>query len=224
MTRPDRLLRILDILRDGQRHRAGDMALALDVSERTIYRDMDRLMAAGVPVEGTRGAGYRATGAVTLPPLTLSPAEAEALTLGLAIVAEAADDRLRGAAEALASRIDAVLPVDVLPESESWRTALTPFADTARGVGQLARIRAAINGRQKLRLATLHTDGTRTDRTVRPLTLESLGRFWTLLAWCEWRRDFRRFRLDLIVEATALPELFRDEPGKTLADYRSGQV
>ncbi|WP_121062218.1 helix-turn-helix transcriptional regulator [Chachezhania antarctica] len=219
MARTDRLMQILDLLRDGARHRAGDIATRLGVSERTIYRDMDRLVAAGVPVEGTRGSGYRATGAAVLPPLALSQAEIEALTLGLAIVAEAADARLQAAAESLSARLETALPAEALPEAETWRTALSPFADTARGVGHLSRIRAAIEGRQKLHLVTRRTDGTRTDRTVRPLTLDSFGRFWTMLAWCEWRQDFRRFRLDLIEDATALPELFRDEPGRTLADY-----
>jgi len=218
MARTDRLMEILELLRDGERHRAGDMASRLGVSERTIYRDMDRLIAAGVPVEGTRGAGYRATGAAVLPPLALTQAEIEALTLGLAIVAEAADPRLQAAADTLTAKIDTALPAEALPEAETWRTALTPFADTARGLGHLARIRAAIDGRQKLRIAVLSASGQESVRRVRPLRLESLGRFWTLTAWCESAGDFRGFRLDLIERVEALPELFRDDPGTTLAN------
>lgn len=80
-------------------------------------------------------------------------------------------------------------------------------------------LRAAIKGRQKLRIAYRRIDGTPSIRTIRPLHMEYWGRVWTLTAWCELRRDFRVFRVDLIENAEALPALFVDEPGKTLADY-----
>ncbi|PCH73585.1 MAG: transcriptional regulator, partial [Rhodobacteraceae bacterium] len=87
MRRTDRLFDIIQILRDGNLHRAQDIAERLEVSVRTIYRDMDTLTASGVPVQGERGVGYMALEAITLPPLTLTPAELEALNLGMAIVA-----------------------------------------------------------------------------------------------------------------------------------------
>ncbi len=83
----------------------------------------------------------------------------------------------------------------------------------------MGALRSAIRGRQKLRLSYRNPEGPVTRRTVRPLRLESWGRVWTLTAWCEMRKDFREFRVDLIEEAEPLPELFIDEPGKTLADY-----
>ena len=219
MARTDRLLDILRLMRDGDLHRAQDLAHRLDVSARTIYRDMERLAAAGVPVQGTRGTGYRLADTVALPPLTLSQAELEALNLGIAIVAEAADPELKAAAQALADKVDAALPEETIAEAEAWKTALTPFADAARGLSHMATLRGAIRGRQKLRIAYRTPDGTLTRRTIRPLKLESWGRVWTLAAWCEAREAFREFRLDLIEEAAALPELFVDEPGKTLADF-----
>ena len=111
MRRTDRLFDIIQILRDGKLHRAQDIADRVEVSVRTIYRDMDTLVASGVPVEGERGVGYMITQAITLPPLTLTVAELEALNLGMAIVAEAADPDLKSAAQTLAEKIDAVLPV-----------------------------------------------------------------------------------------------------------------
>lgn len=110
MRRTDRLFEIVQILRDGKLHRAQDIARRLEVSVRTIYRDMDTLIASGVPVEGERGVGYMARAAITLPPLTLTGEELEALNLGVAIVAEAADAELKAAAARLADKIDAVLP------------------------------------------------------------------------------------------------------------------
>ncbi|WP_170523476.1 helix-turn-helix transcriptional regulator [Ruegeria arenilitoris] len=219
MRRTDRLFDIIQILRDGKLHRAQDIADRLEVSVRTIYRDMDTLVASGVPIEGERGVGYMVREQVTLPPLNLTPAELEALNLGMAIVAEAADPDLKAAAEALAAKIDAVLPTQVVAEADAWKFAVYPFADAARGLAHMAPIRAAIKSRQKLRLTYRRIDGTLTERTIRPLHMEYWGRVWTLTAWCELRDAFRVFRIDLIESVIPLPEIFADEPGKRLADY-----
>lgn len=221
MRRTDRLFDILQILRDGKRHRAQDIASQLEVSVRTIYRDMDTLAASGVPVAGARGVGYQITEAITLPPLNLTLAEMEALNLGMAIVGEAADPGLKAAALSLAAKIDAVLPTQVIAEADQWKFAIYPFADAARGFAHMPTLRAAIRARQKLRLTYTSRDGKVSTRSVRPLHMEYWGRVWTLTAWCEMRAAFRVFRVDLIETATALPELFVDEPGKTLADYQS---
>ena len=219
MRRTDRLFDIIQILRDGKRHRAQDIADRLEVSVRTIYRDMDTLVASGVPVEGERGVGYMVREQITLPPLNLTPAELEALNLGMAIVAEAADPELKAAANSLADKIDAVLPTQVVAEADSWKFAVYPFADAARGLAHMAPIRAAIKSRQKLHLSYRRIDGVLTERTIRPLHMEYWGRVWTLTAWCELRNGFRVFRIDLIETVTPLPELFTDEPGKRLSDF-----
>ncbi|MCE8524466.1 YafY family transcriptional regulator [Ruegeria pomeroyi] len=220
MRRTDRLFDIIQILRDGKLHRARDIAARLEVSVRTIYRDMDTLAASGIPVEGERGVGYMVREQITLPPLNLTPEELEALNLGMAIVAEAADPELKAAAQRLAEKIDAVLPTQTVAEADAWKFAVYPFADAARGLAHMAPIRAAIKARQKLRLVYRRIDGELTERTIRPLHMEYWGRVWTLTAWCELRAGFRVFRIDLIETLSPLPELFRDEPGKTLADYQ----
>lgn len=219
MRRTDRLFDIIQILRDGKLHRAQDIADRLEVSVRTIYRDMDTLVASGIPVEGERGVGYMVREAITLPPLTLSSEELEALNLGIAIVTEAADPDLKRAALTLADKIDAVLPAQTVAEADAWKFAVYPFADAARGFSHMATLRAAIKTRQKLSLAYRRLDNALTHRVIRPLHMEYWGRVWTLTAWCELRSNFRVFRVDLIEEASARPELFVDEPGKTLADY-----
>ncbi|WP_171204868.1 YafY family protein [Ruegeria sp. HKCCA0235A] len=219
MRRTDRLFDIIQILRDGKLHRAQDIADQLEVSVRTIYRDMDTLVASGVPVEGERGVGYMVREQITLPPLNLTPAELEALNLGMAIVAEAADTDLKAAANSLADKIDAVLPTQVVAEADSWKFAVYPFADAARGLAHMAPIRAAIKSHQKLRLSYRRIDGVLTERTIRPLHMEYWGRVWTLTAWCELRNGFRVFRIDLIESVSPLPEIFADEPGKRLSDY-----
>ena len=219
MRRTDRLFDIIQILRDGKLHTAQEIADVCEVSVRTIYRDMDTLVASGVPVQGERGVGYMITEAISLPPLTLTTEELEALNLGMAIVAEAADDTLKSAARTLADKIDAVLPERTVAEADKWKFAVYPFADTVRGFAQMPTLRAAIRAKQKLRL-TYHSKGDRiTSRTIRPLHMEYWGRVWTLTSWCELRGDFRVFRVDLIQSAEALPEMFVDEPGKRLSDY-----
>ncbi|MEL6645272.1 MAG: YafY family protein [Pseudomonadota bacterium] len=219
MRRPDRLVEILQILRDGQLHLARDLAEHLGVSQRTIYRDMDTLMASGLPVAGERGVGYMMTAPITLPPMNLTMTELEALHLGVAIVTEAADPELQDAAQTLAAKIDAVLPEDRASPPNGWGFAVYPFADAAHGFVHMPPLRAAIRARQKLRIGYLSLDDEATSRVIRPLQLDYWGRVWTATAWCELRNDFRVFRVDRITALEVLTELFVDEPGKTLDDY-----
>ncbi len=211
MARQNRLHALIDALRSGSTHRAADLARQLGVSQRTLYRDIQSLQAAGVPVQGTRGTGYHLSDQIRLPPLDLAPAELEALSLGLAILGQSADPDLSQAATALADRIDALLPETSIAPADAWKLEKPPFADAARGASHIPRIRAAIRARQKLRI-TYHSRGDRiTTRTIRPLALSSLGPVWTLTAWCELRAAMREFRLDLIDTSEALPELFLDD-------------
>lgn len=223
MRRTDRLFDIIQILRDGKLHRAQDIAERLEVSVRTIYRDMDTLVASGIPVEGERGMGYMITEAITLPPLTLTVAELEALNLGMAIVGEAADPDLKAAALSLAEKVDAVLPTQVVSEADQWKFAVYPFADAARGFTHMPALRAAIRARQKLRLKYIAKDGSFTSRVVRPLHMEYWGRVWTLTSWCEASQGFQVFRVDRITTLDVSFEVFEEEPGKTLADYLDAQ-
>ncbi|MEY8842283.1 helix-turn-helix transcriptional regulator, partial [Cribrihabitans sp. XS_ASV171] len=138
MARTERLMEILRLLGDGGVHTAGALADRLGVSQRTLYRDMETLAARGVPVEGTRGEGYRLAPRIVLPPLELSEAEMEALSLGLAIVGEAADPALKAAALVLADKVEAALPVEAPAEAEAWKLAVNPLADAARGFAHVA--------------------------------------------------------------------------------------
>jgi predicted DNA-binding transcriptional regulator YafY len=224
MRRTDRLFNLIQILRDGRLHRAQDIADRLKMSLRTIYRDMDTLIASGVPIEGARGLGYMATAAITLPPLNLSLTELEALHLGMAIVGAAADEELQKAALSLSAKIDAVLPEDRRTAPASFGFAVYPFADAANGFRHMPALRAAIRARQKLELSYRNAASELTNRVVRPLQLEYWGRVWTVTVWCELRSDFRVFRVDKIESIKVLAQLFIDEPGKSLMDYLAAQT
>ena len=215
MRRADRLMTLIRHLRDGDLHRAADLARAMDVSLRTIYRDMETLAKSGVPIEGERGTGYRVTAAITLPPLNLTMAELEVLHVGLAAMRQAQDPDLAAAAASLALKLDGVLPEVNSPKA----LAVYPFADAARGFQHLPKIRSAIRARQKLLLSV----GAR-DRTVRPLQLDYWGRLWTCIVWCDTTRKFDELRIDQITSLRILPSLFVDEEGKRLIDYQAAKT
>lgn len=217
MARNNRLFSLIATLRGGGLHRAEDLARKFGVSVRTIYRDLDRLAEAGVPVSGTRGSGYRAQADVTLPPMDLSLSELEALHLALAVVSEAGDDELRRAAEGLWARIDAALPEDGADPATIWGHALGRPGGGRRALRHLSAIRAAVRARQKLALSL--DDGARL--VIRPLELSYWGRVWALTAWSEDDNDFRIFDPTAISEVQVLPQLFVDEPGRRLVDFRA---
>jgi predicted DNA-binding transcriptional regulator YafY len=221
MRRTDRLFELIQVLRDGRLHRARDLAARLQVSTRTIWRDMDTLKASGIPVEGERGLGYMMTAPITLPPLNLTLTELEALHLGMAVVGEAADPELQGAARSLQAKIQAVLPEHRTAPAAGWGFAVFPFAEAARGFAHMPTIRQAIRQKHRLSLRYRALDDTVSARTVRPLQMEYWGRLWTLTVWCEWRQDFRVFRVDRIEALSDTGETFADESGRTLADYEA---
>lgn len=219
MRRTDRLFELIQILRDGRLHRGKDLAERLEISLRTLYRDMDTLIASGIPVEGERGLGYMMTAPITLPPLNLTLTELEALHLGLAVVSKAADEELQRAAKSLSNKVDAVLPEDRAAPATGWGFAVYPFAEAARGFVHMAPLRAAIRSRRKIDITYSTPDQPETRRRVRPLQMEYWGRVWTLTSWCELRNDFRVFRVDRIRTLDVSFDTFEEEPGKTLGDY-----
>lgn len=223
MRRSDRLFELIQILRDGRLHRGTDMAKRLGVSLRTLYRDMDTLIASGVPVEGERGLGYMMTAPITLPPLNLSLSELEALHLGLSVVSKAADPELQKAAASLSAKVDAVLPEDRAAPAAGWGFATYPFAEAARGFVHMAPLRAAIRSRRKVIISYKTPDGPDTTHTLRPLQLEYWGRVWTLTSFSELHNDFRVFRVDRIQTLNVSFETFDEEPGKSLGDYLDRQ-
>lgn len=219
MRRTDRLFELIQILRDGRLHRGNDLAQKVGVSVRTLYRDMEAIIASGLPVEGERGLGYMMTAPITLPPLNLTLEELEALHVGLSVVSKAGDDTLHRAATSLAEKVDAVLPEDRSPPANGWGFAVYPFEEAARGFVHVTSLRAAIRTRRKIDITYGEPGGETSTRRVRPLQIEYWGRVWTLTGWCELTEDFQVFRVDRIQTLDIAFENFAETPGKTLGDY-----
>ena len=193
------------------------MAARLQVSVRTIWRDMATLMASGMPVEGERGVGYILRSPITLPPMMLNATELDALRLGVRLVAEGADPGLARAARGLASKIASVTPTPMATEADD----LFVFTgnEATRSAPHLPMLRKAIRDNERLTISYIDPAGHETHRDIRPLQLAFWGRVWTLAAFCEARLDFRDFRVDRIVAITPTGETFPDEPDRGLADY-----
>jgi len=217
--RADRLFDIIQILRGSGLIRARDLAEELEVSERTIYRDIADLMASGVPIEGEAGLGYLLRDGYDLPPLMFTEDELEALVLGARMVQSWTDPDLAKIAATALSKIDAVLP-EHLQRFREDSMMLAPKRKTWGDIAVIMRdLRSAVRNRNKLAITYTDAEGNATERTVRPLGLSMYGPEWHLAGWCELRNDFRTFRLDRLVRHEILEDIFRDEPGKRLKDY-----
>lgn len=194
----------------------------MDVSQRSIYRDIAALQAQGVPIEGEAGVGYRMRSGYELPPLMFSVREAQALVASVRLAQSRIDTELAARAEDALSKILAVLPADERAAAERlsiFAPAIGP--DTATKL-RLAQLRNATDMRFKVRLDYLDLNDVESTRIVRPLACFFWGNVWTLAAWCERREDFRNFRVDRIRTLDVLDERFRDEAGRSLADlFRS---
>lgn len=218
MRRADRLFRIVQLLR---RRRtvvtAAQMAGKLEISERTVYRDIRDLIQAGTPIDGEAGVGYRLRPGYDLPPLMFDKEEIQALVLGARIVAQFGDSALARASESILSKVAGVLPKELEPLLTDTRLFVPNTRSGARSAAGLAVAREALVARRRIQLTYADERGDVTERTVRPLGVFFWGKTWTLAAWCEMRTGFRNFRLDRVSEAT-LRDPFADEPGRTLRD------
>ncbi|MBN9669685.1 helix-turn-helix transcriptional regulator [Roseibium aggregatum] len=222
MRRADRLFQIVQHLRGGRLVRARQLSEWLEVSERTIYRDVADLQASGVPIEGAAGVGYIMRDGYEMPPLMFTREEIVALLAGARLIRAWGGAAMARAAEEAMIKIDAVLPEKLkVRQNEVEIHAFAPEM-TPQVRSYIDFLETAADTRKRLSIAYSDNKGEDTNRVIRPLGLWFWGKVWTLVAWCELRQDFRMFRLDRIAEIRETGERFRQEPGKTLKDfYRS---
>jgi predicted DNA-binding transcriptional regulator YafY len=220
MRRADRLFQIVQLIRGRRLSTAAFLARRLEVSPRTIYRDVADLQHQGVPIEGEAGVGYRLGAGFELPPLMFTQDEAKSLVAAVRLAQAWLDPALARESEAALSKILSVLPASVRASAESL-AVFAPLASmpqqSAQTLANLQLAREAAALRRKLQFSYRDAEGKPSERVVRPLGNFFWGNVWTLGAWCEHRQDFRSFRLDRMASLAMLEQTFRDEPEKSLA-------
>jgi len=219
MRRADRLFEIVHHLRGRRLTTAAQLAKWLEVSERTIYRDIADLLASGIPIDGEAGVGYRLSPDFDLPPLMFNHNEIEALVIGARMVESWGGPTLAQGARSALSKIAAALPKDKRTTLESSRLFSPDFFINPQMGAQMDVLRKAIDAHRYVQLDYRDVNDKDSQRRLRPLGLFFWGGAWTLGAWCELRTDFRNFRLDRIVNSIVHDERFSNEPGRRLADY-----
>lgn len=209
MPRSDRLFEIIQLLRAARGPRtADDLGTMLEVSTRTIYRDIAALQAMRVPIEGAAGLGYVLRRGYDLPPLNFDLEEIEALRVGLAMLARTGDSMLIRAAHRVFDKIDALHgPADwlrIAPEG-------APIDNPEAGCVPIALLRRAIRDEAKLVIRYKDPDDQFSDRTIRPIVLIYYADCVVLAAWCELRQDFRHFRCDRLYESSLTGSGFKGQ-------------
>lgn len=218
MRRADRLFQLLQLLRDGRTWTARRLAAALEVSERTVYRDMRDLQASGLAIDGEAGVGYLLRD-FDLPPLMFTRMELEALVLGARMVQAWGGDRLAGAAQNALSKITSVLPAQLGQKATDLPLHAPHFHVNPDLTDRMDRIFQAIQDRNEIEIDYCRKDGEASHRPVRPLGMFFWGGTWTLGGWCLLRGDFRSFRLDRITGLVVTDRTFPSETGRELPDF-----
>lgn len=184
------------------------IAQELEVSLRTVYRDIASLISDRVPIRGEAGVGYVLGEGFDLPPLMFTPDELEAVMLGLRWVARRGDGQLSRAAQDTVAKIGAVLPERLKPVLFDAGLMIPPGAHVIRDSVDVAQFRNAIREGRKTELLYKAEDGKETKRVIWPLAVAYFDAQRLIIAWCELRQAFRSFRTDRMVEATVLEQKY----------------
>ena len=222
MSRAQRLLDLIQVLRRHRRAVTGAvLADELNISLRTLYRDIDALKAQGAHIDGEAGVGYVLRPGFMLPPLMFSEEEIEALVLGSRWVSERADGLLGKAARNVLAKIGAVLPDDLKDSIEASGLLIGPGEPIAAGDAELAAIREAIRSERRLQIAYADEQGIATQRTIWPFALAFYDRVRVVVAWCELREGYRHFRTDRITTLEVIPERYPRRRAALLKEWRT---
>ena len=224
MSRAERLLALMQLLRRHRQAVSGSViAGELDISLRTLYRDIAALQAQGARIDGAPGLGYLLRPGSTLPPLMFTADEVEALALGTRWVAERGDSRLSSAARDALAKIADVLPAERRHEMDTSGLLVGPGDGAAAGDNESLAIRRAIRAETKLHITYRDAAGSDSTRTIWPVALGYFDRTRVVVAWCELRRDLRHFRTDRIVALEPLDERYPQRRHTLAAAWRQQQ-
>ncbi|MDF3831073.1 MULTISPECIES: helix-turn-helix transcriptional regulator [unclassified Pseudocitrobacter] len=217
--RADRLFQIVQILRGRRLTTAALLAERLEVSERTIYRDIRDLSLSGVPVEGEAGSGYRLMSGFDLPPLMLTQPESEALIVAIRLLKTWGGDSIARSLESAQEKVLAILPDESRRKAEQARIFAPDFGTQAHSRSVFDLIHRAVSTQRVLALHYRDEAGHLSWRNVQPLGIFFGGEHWIVVAWCERRVDYRCFRLDRCLQVTALERHFIEAADRSLSDF-----
>ena len=222
MRRADRLFHIVQLIRGRRLTTAAFLAKRLEVSARTVYRDVADLQHQGVPIEGEAGVGYRLGPGFDLPPLMFTLDEARALVASVRMAQVWQDPALAQASQVALGKILSVLPAAARAAAQSMAIYAPPVGLAPEVQATLQTLREAMQTRHRVQVDYRDATDQLTQRVLRPLGCFYWGKVWTLAAWCEARDGFRSFRLDRIAHLQVFEGKagqFKDEAGKRLTDY-----
>ena len=221
MRRADRLLRIIQLLRRHRRPVTGArMAEELEVSLRTLYRDIADLITDGVPIRGEAGVGYVLGEGYDLPPLMFKSDELEAIMLGLSWVKGRGDKALQRAAEDVVAKIGTVLPEHLRPFFYDAPLITPPKFGLPEDKVDVSMLRVAIRSQNKVHIAYGDEQGAATERVIWPMAISYFDNQRIVVAWCELRVGFRHFRTDRIEAMTVLAEKYREPRLKLMSRWK----
>lgn len=222
MRRADRLFQIIQAMRRAARPITAEaLALELEISKRTVYRDIAALIGQRVPIRGEAGIGYVLDGGFDMPPLMLTADELEAAVLGAQWVAARGDPALALAARDLIVKITASVPehLRIFATEPALTANASPRCAVADAI-DMAQLRTWIHTRGKVSIRYRDELERESERVIWPVAIGYFEAVRILAAWCELRNDFRHFRTDRIVEATFLEERHPKRPGALRAAWR----
>ena len=222
MSRTQRLFDLLQLLRQHRFPVSGsDLADTLDVSLRTLYRDIATLKSQGADIDGEPGLGYVLRPGFMLPPLMFSPEEIEALVLGFRWVAKKTDGDLQDAAKAALSKISSVLPFELRNQLELSSLMIGPGNVIAADDKDLSLIRKAIRMERKLNISYQDEKKKPSSRVIWPIGMGFFDQVRIVIGWCELRQDFRHFRTDRITALEPMDERYPEHHARLLSQWRA---
>jgi predicted DNA-binding transcriptional regulator YafY len=220
MPRSDRLFELIQVLRRRKGAATAQwLAGQLEVTARTIYRDIAVLQSMRVPIEGEVGVGYIMRRGFDLPPLMFDAEEIEAMTVGLALLARTGDRDLVKAALRVASKIADVVPDDLAKQLSVQRSKVSTYGIRIPKDFDMAKLRKSIRENKKIRICYSNGHGIATQRTLMPIAVFYYVEVALLIAWCELRSSFRQFRIDRITAIEYLNASFANQAEKLRNDW-----
>lgn len=203
MSKAARLFEVIQLLRSAKGPiLARDIAAALEISIRTVYRDIVSLQAMQTPILGEPGVGYVMRRGYDLPPINFDVEEAEAISVGLSLIARTNDPGLWRAAKRASGKLHEAAPGTRKLVTSSWAMESTPNVE-------LSELRKAIRNETKMRIVYCDVEQRETARVIWPLVLVYYLDAAMIVAWCELRQEVRNFRLDRVVNSGVLTDDFR---------------